>query len=229
MTLLPIHILAGSTGIISGFVALSVLKGGKVHRKAGMIFVYAMLTLSATGAVIAATKGQRINFIAGCLTFYLVTTALLTVRRRVQGFHWTNVGAMLVGLTTALFAFKFGFDAMNSPTGTLDGLPPPPAFMFGVVGLIAAYGDLRMMRAGGLQGADRIARHLWRMTFAMWIATSSFFLGQAKVFPEPIRIMPLLAAPVLLVFLVLIYWLVRVRRQGEPRAYLAITGDPKHG
>jgi len=47
------------------------------------------------------------------------------------------------------------------------------------------------------------------MCFALWIATTSFFLGQAKVFPEPIRIMPLLAIPVLLVLLLMFYWLVR--------------------
>jgi len=54
-------------------------------------------------------------------------------------------------------------------------------------------------------------RHLWRMCFALFIATGSFFLGQAKVFPEELRIFPILAAPVLLVLLAMVYWWVRMR------------------
>jgi hypothetical protein len=61
-----------------------------------------------------------------------------------------------------------------------------------------------------LQGAPRIARHLWRMCLAMFIATASFFLGQARVFPESMRIFPLLAIPVALVLLLMLYWWVRV-------------------
>jgi hypothetical protein len=67
-----------------------------------------------------------------------------------------------------------------------------------------------MMRAGGLAGAQRIARHLWRMCFSLFVASGSFFLGQAKVFPKPIRILPLLAIPALLPLVLLLYWLVRV-------------------
>jgi hypothetical protein len=49
------------------------------------------------------------------------------------------------------------------------------------------------------------------MTFALFIAAMSFFFGQADVFPEPLRIMPLLAVPVLVVLVAMLYWLWRVR------------------
>jgi uncharacterized membrane protein len=46
----------------------------------------------------------------------------------------------------------------------------------------------------------------------MWFATTSFFLGQAKVFPEPLRhMMGVRAIPVVLVLVVMFYWLGRVR------------------
>lgn len=82
--------------------------------------------------------------------------------------------------------------------------------MFGTVALVAGLLDARMLWAGSLQAKHRIARHLWRMGFAMWIATASFFLGQVQVFPEPMRKMGLLAIPVLVVTLIVPYWLVRV-------------------
>ena len=43
MTLLPVHIIAGSIAIIAGFISAFALKGAKLHRKSGMIFVYSML------------------------------------------------------------------------------------------------------------------------------------------------------------------------------------------
>jgi hypothetical protein len=92
-----------------------------------------------------------------------------------------------------------------------DGLPPFPYFLYGVIGVLAGVGDARMIRAGGLTGAPRLARHLWRMCGALWIAAASFFWGQAKVIPQPIRIMPLLSVPVLAVLVTMLYWLWRVR------------------
>jgi hypothetical protein len=83
--------------------------------------------------------------------------------------------------------------------------------MFGVVGLLAAVGDVRVMRSGPLRGASRVARHLWRMSFALFIAALSFFIGQQKVIPESVRIVPLLALPVVAVLVTMFYWLWRVR------------------
>jgi len=42
-----------------------------------------------------------------------------------------------------------------------------------------------------------------------FIATGSFFLGQAKVIPKPIRIIPLLAILALLPLVLTLYWLAR--------------------
>jgi uncharacterized membrane protein len=210
MSLLPIHIVAGLIAIVAGFVAVFALKGMKLHRKSGMIFVYAMVILSLTGAVMATFKHQTSNVIGGSLAFYMVTTALLTVRRRDRDFHWIDVGAFLVGATVGVLVMKLGFDAVNTPSGKINGAPAGMMFFLGSVALLAALGDIRMMLAGGLEGAHRIARHLWRMCFSLFIASGSFFLGQAKVIPKPIRIFPLLAIPALLPLVLLLYWLARV-------------------
>jgi hypothetical protein len=53
------------------------------------------------------------------------------------------------------------------------------------------------------------------MTFALFIAAMSFFLGQAKVIPKPIRIGPLLAIPPLAALVVMIWWLWRVRSRAR--------------
>lgn len=210
MMLLPIHIVAGLIAIAAGFVALFTVKGMKVHRKSGMIFLYSMLALASTGATIAFLRSQPANVIGGLITLYLVTTGVLTLRPRDAAFPWIDAAAMAYAIVLAFFSLRLGFQVANSPTGRINGVPSAPIIVFGVVALLAAAGDLRMILARGLQGTHRIARHLWRMCFGLFIASGSFFLGQAKVFPKPIRIFPLLAIPAFLPLVFLVYWLVRV-------------------
>jgi peptidoglycan/LPS O-acetylase OafA/YrhL len=203
-----LHILGGLVGLTSGAIALSAPKGAKLHRRSGTIFVYAMMVLSVSGAVMAALKPERVSVLAGALTFYLVITALLTVRRQGHGFDWMGFSAMVFGLAVGMTGIIFAVAGLS--TGQIDGPPPALAFIFGAVALLAVFGDVRMLLARSFPWSQRIARHLWRMCLALWIAAASFFLGQADVFPESLRIMPLLCTPVLLVMLLMIYWLVRV-------------------
>lgn len=220
-----IHILAGGLGLFSGYIALYSAKGASLHRKSGILFVYAMLTMSVCGLLVASIRGvaPAINLPAALLTGYLVITALMAVRppsirRSPQvALLLVALGVGLTDLVLALQAFANG--------GKRNGMPAFPFVMFSVVGLLAAYGDWRMLRSGPLQGARRLARHLWRMCFALFIAALSFFIGQAKVIPEPIRIPPLLALPVLAVLLTMFYWLWRVRRREAPRG-IAVNDAP---
>lgn len=209
MTLL--HIIAGSVGLAAGAVALYARKGATLHRQSGLIFVYAMLLMSASGALIAALNQGRISVVAGLLTFYLVSTALLTVRRPLPGLRWLDIGALVVGLTAGLFGMALGMESLGNADSEIDGLPGAMGFVFGTVALLGVIGDLRVMQARGIHGKFRLVRHLWRMCLALWIATASFFLGQADEFPASLRNPALLATPVLLVLLLLVYWTVRVR------------------
>ncbi|MEA2761909.1 MAG: hypothetical protein QOD47_1193 [Gemmatimonadaceae bacterium] len=211
MSLLPIHIVAGSIAIIAGFISVFSVKGLKLHRKSGMVFVYSMVVLALSGAVIAIVRHQPPNIIGGSLAFYMVITAVLTVRPRTERSRWIDLGVLIVGIGVGAAAITIGLDAQKSPTATMNGVPSVMMFLFGTVALLAAFGDIRMIRTGGLFGAQRIARHLWRMCFSLFIASGSFFLGQAKVIPKPIRIVPLLAIPALLPLVLMFYWLLRVR------------------
>jgi len=163
----------------------------------------------------AALIPERISVIAGMLTFYLVTTALLTVRRRTPGFNWMDASAMVFALLLGLLSITFAIQGLS---GTDAGYIPI-GFIFGTVALLAVFGDAQMMLARSIPWAQRIARHLWRMCFALWIAAASFFLGQSDEFPEALRIMPFLCTPVLLVLLLMFYWLARVLfTQWRPQA-----------
>lgn len=45
MFLVPVHIVAGLTGLLAGAVALYSAKGKNLHRKSGIVFVVAMMTI----------------------------------------------------------------------------------------------------------------------------------------------------------------------------------------
>lgn len=209
-----VHILAGTLSILTGFVALYAAKGGPLHRRLGMVFVYAMLTTAVVGGLISAVLGvaPSINVPAALLTAYLVITARMTVRPPFAGSHPLAQALMLVALLVGGITLVWGLEAVAAG-GEQAGFAFP-YLMFGTVGLLGGGSDLRVIRSGTLTGTARIARHLWRMCFALFIAALSFFIGQAKVFPEPIRIRPLLALPVLVVLVTMFYWLwqVRIRR-----------------
>lgn len=202
-----VHIGAGTVGLLSGYAALAVIKGAEWHRKVGMVFVVSMLIMAVVGAFIAATKpvAAALNVPAGLITAYLVSTALTTVRPRWAANRTLTVALMLVALGVGATTTAFGVQAVA------DDRLSFPFFMFTVFALPGVVGDIRVLRNGPPTGAKRIARHLWRMCLALFIAALSFFIGQAKVIPEPIRIMPLLALPVLVVLVSMVYWLWRVR------------------
>jgi uncharacterized membrane protein len=205
-----LHVMAGLTALLAGAVALYALKGAKLHRRSGILFVYAMLVMSFTGTVMSIVHLNVGNVMAGVLTFYLVLTALLTVRRPSLEFHWIDRVAMLVALTVGLMVVALGSAAVASGTGKKFGLPAPVYFMFGTVALLATLGDLRVMRAWRTQGGFRIKRHLWRMCFALFIAAASFFLGPPQRLPPFLRQSSLRPVPVLLVLIVMFFWLARV-------------------
>ena len=218
-----VHIIAGSVGIITGFAALYATKGGRLHRRVGIVFVAAMLTTAILGGLISAVLGvaPSINIPASTMTAYLVITALMTVRPPFPGSRNLSVALMVVALAVGAVNLAWGFQAVSAG-GERAGYAFP-FLMFGTVGILGGGSDLRVIRSGPLRGTGRIARHLWRMCFALFIAALSFFIGQAKVFPEPIRIRPLLALPVLAVFVTMFYWLWRVRIR---RSLRGIVGVP---
>jgi hypothetical protein len=204
-----VHIVAGSLGLLSGYIALYAAKGASVHRRSGLVFVYAMLATTIVGMSLAVLRpaAPEINVPAALLASYLVFTALTAVRPPHWGARWFDWAGLFIIIPVAIYNLNFGIRLM---TGGKNGIPPFPFLMFGVVGLLSAAGDVRVIRGGAATGARRIGRHLWRMSFALLIAALSFFIGQAKVIPKPFRVRWLLALPVLAVVVTLFYWLWRV-------------------
>src|SRR5579863_5481354 len=209
--ILLLHIASGTVGVLSGFVAAFLRKGSRQHGLAGIVFCISMLSLSASGAYMAVLKHQPGNILGGALTFYLVATAWITARRKDMKTSVFDWGALLVVLAILAFEATYGLEAAMSPTGMKYDYPPGPYFFLGSVALLASIGDIRMLVRRGISGPQRIARHLWRMCFALFIASSSIFLARAQLFPMILRHTGALYLLSFLPLLLMIFWLVRVR------------------
>jgi hypothetical protein len=77
-----------------------------------------------------------------------------------------------------------------------------------------------MIRAGGIRGTRRLARHLADVLRSV-IASGSFFIGQMKFIPEPIRIVPLIVVLGVSPLVMLLYWMWRVRLKQNLRGMMA--------
>ena len=227
--LLPIHIAAGGLAIVLGAVALSVKKGGPVHRRGGLLFVYSMLVMGASGSLLAFRKNPTDpNVLGGFMTAYFVVTALTTVRPAASWTRLLNIAALSVASSLAAIDIALGLKAFRSPHGALNGVPFFMDFFIAAVLILSALGDVRILRSGPSRGGPRLARHLWRMSFALFIAAGSFFSIRArvaKILPEPLTTAPVRALPILLIFVAMFYWLWRIR--GPRSLSFAAHGRPK--
>lgn len=215
-----IHIAGGTVGLISGLVAVATRKGGAVHRTAGTIFFGAMLTMAVFADYLAIVRpGQIPNLIIGTFTLYLIVTAWLTVRRP-EGWIGLTEKLVLAAALSLLAPFALlSFDlATGSPPPFKSAMPLKGAVMiaiysFTTVLFVAAVSDARVLLAGGLSGARRIARHLWRMCLGLSLAAGSAFTnGLSRLLPKSMHLPDaVLFGPQFACLAVLVIWMIRVR------------------
>lgn len=222
--ILIVHICGGSLALVSGAAAMSFRKGSRWHRAAGKIFVFSMFALAIGAIYIAGVKHDSANVSGGILTFYLVLTAWLTARRRDGQAGKYDLLLLLIPLALGSLTVIAGVEKLRIPGPPKDGVPAAMNFFLGSVMLLACAGDIRMLARHGISGSRRIGRHLWRMCFAFFIATGSFFLGPAnrplrflsgmglrqQIFHTLLRLEVRLFLAVL-PLLLLIFWMIRVK------------------
>jgi hypothetical protein len=123
-------------------------------------------------------------------------------------------------------AAVYWVEAAFGPTGTKAGIPASSYVLPAVVALIAAIGDARILLRGGLGGAQRIARHLWRMCFALFVASASIFLARPQLFPALLTRTHMLFVLGILPLIVMAYWLARVRFTNALRKTSPTVSNP---
>jgi len=203
--LMAIHIAAGLLALPSGALAVAARKGGRFHARAGTCFFASMLVLGVTASILEPFRAIPGSPISGLFVCYFITTSWVAARRRdgTTGKFEILACAAALGLAALL--------AWGGLTGTTTPAGRGPVFAFAGLCLLAGLLDLNAILRARLTPVQRISRHLWRMCFAFFIATGSFFLGQQDVLPRAVQGSPILFVLAFAPFAVMAFWLVRVR------------------
>ena len=204
---MAIHIGAGLLALPAGTVAAAARKGGRLHARAGTLFFGSMMVLGLTAAILEPFRTPDPGSpIAAILVVYFVSTSWVAARRRDGTTGWFEKLACAAALGTgALMAWGALMDGATTPAG------PGVIYVIALICLTAGLLDLNAILRRTLTPTQRIARHLWRMCFAFFIATGSFFLGQQDLLPAAVRGSPILFVLAFAPFAVMAFWLVRVR------------------
>jgi hypothetical protein len=214
-----IHIAGGFVGLVSGTLALLAAKGRRVHRTAGNVFFVSMFLMAAFAIVLAIViPHQLLNVFIGIFALYLVGTAWLTVRRKSGATGMLEKFALLVAVCLCApfvildFQVAAGLPPLINSAIPLRGPVLIALYSFTSILLIAAISDAWIVFAGGISGAPRIARHLWRMCLGLTLAAGSGFTnGFARLLPAPYHVPIAFFLPQFVPVVFLIYWMIRVR------------------
>jgi uncharacterized membrane protein len=216
-----VHIGGGVIGLVSGTVAAFAQKGGQLHRTAGTIFVISMVVMAVFALYLAVVIPDQVNLFISVFVFYLVATAWLTIWRKEGSSGLLEKIAMLVAfILLAPFAILVFQVAIGAPTmfkSTVAFKGPVLVALYGITTVlaIAAISDAKLVLAGGISGAPRIARHLWRMCLGLTLAAGSAFTnGLPRLLPGPFHVPPEFFLPQFVPLGLLVFWLIRVRFTG---------------
>jgi hypothetical protein len=202
---MAIHIAAGLLALPSGALAVAARKGGRLHARAGTGFFASMLVLGVTASILEPFREIPGSPISGLFVCYFITTSWVTARRRDGTTGKFEIVACAAALGLAALLAWGGLTGATTPAGR------GPVFAFAALCLLAGLLDLNAILRAKLTPVQRISRHLWRMCFAFFIATGSFFLGQQDVLPRAVQGSPALFVLAFAPFAVMAFWLVRVR------------------
>lgn len=210
-TILVLHIAAGCVAIGSGGVALATRKGGRLHRTAGNAFFGAMLATFVIGAPISPFIGQQSNLFGGVFGTYLVVSGWAAAREPAGHVGRLTTGAMLIPGVAAPALLAVGWLGLRSPHGAVWGIPYQAAFVVAAAAAFTGALDLSVLMRGGLFGAQRVARHLWRMCLSLFFASAALFINQPQDVPAPLRNSPLPSILTVAPLALMVFWLLRLQ------------------
>ncbi|MFT6016037.1 MAG: putative membrane protein [Candidatus Azotimanducaceae bacterium] len=214
--LLSLHIVAAAIALMAGGGALVFKKGRPNHRLCGKIFVVSMLIMGISAAPLAYLADNG-DMLSGALVCYLVLTSWMTFKPVSR-----KVDLAMMGAAIALIGSYFYLEWYLATIGDRrPDIPVGVGYVFGTIVGLALLGDIRLFVKENISRASKLIRHLWRMCFALFMASVSFFLARAHLFTDLIRdsgVLYLIAvAPLLLMF----FWWSHTLLSARNRAQLS--------
>ena len=214
LTLLVIHIAAGSIALLTALAALVTAKGGVMHVRAGRVYAIGMTLIFLTAVPLAILGADVFLLLIAFFSFYLIFAGWRFARnrsRRPQPVDWVAVAIMgLTGLAMWGYAVALGVSGSGQWVTMLA---------FGSIAVALSVADglfFNQGRSGRRRPAPylRIQRHLTNM-MAGTIATVTAVMV-VNVSMDPVWVPWLL--PTVVITPLIVWWNVRTARQARPAA-----------
>lgn len=165
-----------------------------------------MLVMAVSAISLAFVAGETMDMLSGMLVCYLVLTSWSTLR---QCDSWVEIGLSLIGVVTLAGYLYVEWEAAQTGIRR-QNVPAGAGYVFASIIGLAIIGDGRRILGWSAARRHQIVRHLWRMCFALFMATVSFFLSRAHLFPEVVRESGVLYLFALAPILLMTFWWGRI-------------------
>lgn len=147
-TVLFIHVICGALALIAGGIAMATKKGNSTHKKAGIVFYWAMfyIFISTIVFIIMYPDNLKYQFFLGIgiISFYPNWSGkrMLNMKKVFEPQLIDKVGAVLIGIS-GLIMLGYGAYLSKYPNPNFGGLNIL-FFIFGLVSISNCYGDVRV-------------------------------------------------------------------------------------
>lgn len=143
--LLVIHIFSGVVALLTGLISLFSAKGGKLHKKSGIIYFYSMTVVFITALIVAGYRFNRFLFLIAFLSYYSVFSGVRILKlknlHRQQKPKWFDWSAGIInGIANAFFV---GLGIYYSVTLGFFSGGSLLSLGFGIGGLFLTYTNLK--------------------------------------------------------------------------------------
>lgn len=182
--LLVLHIIGGTISLVLGLVPIIAKKGGSLHKTTGRIFGLAMLLATFSGVALAVIHPNKLLFLVGLFSSYLVIAGLLPIKMLKENQLSSIKKAMVlptVGIVLASSMIVFAF--YNLIFQNLEGVI---LLVFGAGLLFTAIADYRWItRLTQVTRSQLLSIHVGRIVGA-YIASCTAFLVVNEPLPMPL-------------------------------------------
>jgi uncharacterized membrane protein len=99
---LILHIAAGFTSLVSGILALLVTKGGRLHRRAGLVFFWAMMLIALTAIGISIPKKHDFLLMIAIFSFFQAYFGYRAIVHKQFNYHWADILVLGIAAVNSL-------------------------------------------------------------------------------------------------------------------------------
>ncbi len=182
--ILAVHIVAGSTALVSGPVAMVAPKGGKQHRRWGKVYFFGMVVVFVTAVFMSLYKDIPFLLMIAILSFYLVVSGnralALKNLHRGQKVGWHDWSFAIVSQVFCIGLLAWG--AHQWIAGNTLGIA---AVVLGALGVRSTYLSMRKFIIPPEDKNHWLYAHVGGMAGGYIATVTAFMVVSATFLPDP--------------------------------------------